>query len=152
MDIVLKILACTFLYGWLEYFVHRFDMHNRGSYRFKSHTIEHHGQGHMGVEQASLTQKNTSWGFIATLPITIPVALFWGWSFLLIWGLTCFWAGFAWTAVHRRIHNESGYWYAILLCPWYPLVKWNHLKHHNNPKRNYGGMFFFYTDTLALTL
>lgn len=98
----------------------------------------------MGTEQASLTQANAGTGFWYTLPITVPIAWFWGWSFLVCWAATCFWAGFSWTAVHRHIHGEPGYWYAWLLCPWLPLVRWNHLRHHANPRGHYGGMFWFF--------
>src|SRR3990172_313066 len=119
--IVLQVFACAVLYGWLEYAVHRWDMPPPGSYRFQSPTIEHHGRMHMGVEQASLTQANSGTGFWFTLPLTIPIAWLWGWSFLVCWAATCFWAGCAWTAVHRYIHGEPGYWYAWLLCPWLPV-------------------------------
>ena len=137
-----------FIYAWLEYIVHRFDMHKRGSLRFQSHTVEHHGQMHMGENQASLTQSDVAIVFW----FSFPLALLLGPTFTLCWAGMLFWAGFTWTAVHRHIHGEPGYWYAYILCPWLPLVRWNHLKHHANPKRNFGGMFWFLTDTVAFTL
>lgn len=149
---IISILICCTLYGWLEYVVHRFDMHSRGSYRFQSHTIEHHGQAHMGTEQASLTLKNSLQLFVYTIPITALFTYSIGWVYLICWTVTCIWASFAWTSVHRNIHDEPGYWYAYLLCPWLYFVRRNHLKHHDNPKRNYGGMFFFLTDPFMRTL
>ena len=151
-DVALQLLACAFLYGIAEHLVHRYDMHRPGSYRYWSHAVEHHGQGHMGVDQASLTQRNAWYGFLVTLPLTLPTAWLWGWSFLACWALTIFWAGFAWTAVHRHIHGEPGYGYAWLLCPWLPLVRWNHLRHHRNTKVGYGGLFFFLSDPPAWLL
>lgn len=147
-----SLLICILLYAILEYCIHRFDMHKRGSYRFQSHTIEHHGQMHMGVSQASLTLLNSAQLFFYTLPITFVFTYILGWTYLLCWSIMCLWASFAWTSVHRSIHDEPGYWYAYLLCPWLPLVRWNHLKHHKNPKKNFGGMFFFLTDPIMRTL
>lgn len=147
---IANIAIAVFLYAWIEYFVHRFDMHSRGSYRFQSHTVEHHGRMHMGTEQASLTQTNVGIAFWYTMPFTLVVE----WlspGFLFTWMAICFWAGFTWTAVHRCIHGERGYWYAYLLCPWLPIVRWNHLRHHASPRRGFGGMFWFLTDPLAGT-
>lgn len=152
MSWVLALSIAILHYAWLEYAVHRWDMHRQDSFRFHSHTIEHHGQYHMGKEQASLTQANVGVGFWYTLPFTLTVTYFWLPYYLVAWALVCFWAGFAWTAVHRNIHGEEGYWYAWVLCPWLPIVKWNHLLHHKNPKTRYGGMFWFLTDPVAGTL
>ena len=152
MIILVSISICIFLYGWLEYIVHRFDMHKKNSYRYQSHTIEHHGSMHMGVEQASLTLINSWQLFLYTLPLTALLTYIIGWTYFITWTITCIWASFAWTSVHRNIHNEKGYWYAYILCPWLPLVRWNHLRHHKNPRKNYGGMFFFLTDPFMKTL
>lgn len=46
---MLNLIVCIFLYAWLEYLVHRFDMHKIGSIRFKSHTVEHHGKNAYGI-------------------------------------------------------------------------------------------------------
>jgi len=101
----------------------------------------------MGVEQASLTQMNAGTLFWFTLPLTFTLGI-WLPGYIYVWAGFCFWAGFAWTAVHRNIHDEQGYWYAWILCPWLLIVKWNHLKHHENPRIRYGGMFWFLVDPL----
>lgn len=148
----MDLICCVLIYAWLEYFVHRFDMHKLGSPRFQSHTVEHHGRLHMGANQASLTQSDVAAVFWFSLPATLAMYYWVSPAFPVYWIGFLFWAGFAWTAVHRNIHGESGYWYAWLLCPWLPLVRWNHLRHHANPKRGYGGMFWFLTDTFAGTV
>lgn len=106
----------------------------------------------MGTEQASLTQLNAAIGFCFTLPLSLPIAWALGWSFVGVWAEFLCWAAFAWTAVHRNIHGERGFWYAWVLCPWLPIVKFNHLRHHANPKARFGGMFWFLTDPIAGTL
>lgn len=150
--LAIQMFAAVSLYAWIEYGIHRFDMHRPGSYRFESHTIAHHGRGGMAEDEASLTQTNVGSVFWLTLPLTIPIAWVWGWSFICCWAALLFWAGFTWTAVHRHIHGEPGYRYAYLLCPWLRAVRWNHLRHHACPRRAYGGLFFFLTDPIAGTL
>lgn len=146
--------ACVVLYAALEYGVHRWDMHRPQSRRFLSHTVEHHGQGHMGQHQASLSLRNVAEVYLLTSPATLAI----GWllgsgsAFGICWALFLVWSSFAWTAVHRNIHGEPGYWYAWLLCPWLATVKWNHLRHHANPKRGFGGMFWFISDVVMGTV
>lgn len=149
---MLYLMGAILEYAWLEYLVHRWDMHKPGSLRFKSHTIEHHGQMGMNEAQASLTQSDVGIAFWYTLPINLGISCLVGWQFLVAWALVLFWAGFTWTSVHRWIHGEPGYWYAQVLCPWAWTVRWNHLRHHRNPRKCFGGMFWFLTDTVMFTL
>ena len=151
MECLCLLALAVLKYAWLEYSVHRWDMHRKGSLRYRSHAVEHHGSDDMGEPQASLMQSDVAVGFWYTLPVTLAVSCLWSPAYLLAWATVCFWAGFAWTAVHRNIHGEPGYWYAWILCPWLPIVRSNHLLHHRFPRTRYGGMFWFLTDPIAGT-
>lgn len=142
---------CVLLYAGMESYVHR-EMHRAGSYRFHDHAVRHHRDGALDDDASAFTQKDVASAFVKTLPIMLPVAIAWSGWLLVVWGAFLVWAGFAWTAVHRRIHHVAGYWFAWLLCPWYPLVAWNHRRHHVRPTIGFGGMFWFISEPpLALS-
>jgi Fatty acid hydroxylase superfamily len=140
-------ILCLVLYTPLaEYAAHRWLMHypgmGRGSW-WREHAIEHHGKGRNDV--------NIDINALSVAAATSPMfvfAIFLGWAWVAFVLAACIGYAALWSSLHEAYHGVSENW--VTKLRFYDIWLKHHLKHHQQPTRNFGTVFIF-TDWLFRT-
>lgn len=132
-----------------EYVCHRWFMHKKQAiihwWKFREiydhHAIEHHGKGRLDIN----IDLPVYYHLILGLPILIGFLLA---NMPIAFGAflsTFFYHSYAWTKIHRQIHDLETNWFCKLwLKPsMFSQLKRHHLKHHENPKKNFGVVYLW---------
>lgn len=152
----LYLLATLLFLSAMEYFFHRWPMHNApfvrrwglGREAFESHAVLHHGRFYKdfagdrdpAARYVSLDLQPgylllgfaPLWGALCLLSLTFGLTLAAG---LLVHGTV-------WTAVHREMHEPEGRWFSRT-AP-YRLWRAYHKRHHENPGANFNVLLPFF--------
>jgi sterol desaturase/sphingolipid hydroxylase (fatty acid hydroxylase superfamily) len=140
-------ILCLVLYTPLaEYAAHRWLMHypgmGRGSW-WREHAIEHHGKSRNDV--------NIDINALSVVAATSPMfvfAIFLGWAWVAFVLAACIGYAALWSSLHESYHGVSENW--VTKFRFYDIWLKHHLKHHQQPTRNFGTVFIF-TDWLFRT-
>jgi sterol desaturase/sphingolipid hydroxylase (fatty acid hydroxylase superfamily) len=133
-------ILCLVLYTPLaEYAAHRWVMHYPGMGRhswWREHAIEHHGKGRNDV--------NVDINALSVVAATSPMfvfAIFLGWAWVAFVLFACIGYAALWSSLHESYHGVSENW--VTKFRFYDVWLKHHLKHHQQPTRNFGTVFIF---------
>lgn len=139
MRVLISLVLILLYIPMVEYAAHRWVMHKPHPWRtvfYTKHAIQHHGKHRYDV--------NISIHPITCLVSAIPLlvaSLLLGWSLALMTVAACFIYSWLWTSLHKAHHDLGCQW--IKRIPFYKLLRLHHLKHHEQPNRNFGAVFTF---------
>lgn len=127
--------------AFAEYFIHRWTMHRKcwwlpGSV-FNEHSIEHHHKERNDIN-IDLSVFNH---FLIGSPLIIATILLGWWACLAGLIATFFFHSYAWTKLHRAIHELEDNW--VGRSWFFKYFKKHHEDHHKRPGRNFAVVYIF---------
>ena len=138
-------LALSFIFMALaEYFIHRdwmhkpfFDRLSKFGWVYTHHAVEHHGKNRNDINIDLPVKLH----FMLGSPVLLIFFLIGGFQAILALSLIFLFHSYAWTKIHRAIHELEDNWVGRL--PFFWFFKDHHLKHHEIPNKNYAVVFIF---------
>ncbi len=144
LHILLHVLIFTAAYSIVEWWIHKYLMHRRGSQAYYyPHHVEHHGMGMLEPPHTDLHWTSGMWAWGLTCPIWLAFCI-WTWQpwtalAWLVWIQGSMWL---WSCCHRHMHTPAQHRWVEWL-PFYGPMYRHHMKHHDRPNRNLGAVYFF---------
>lgn len=134
---ILSLIGLVIYAHLAEYAAHRWMMHRPifpRSWFYREHAIEHHGRrrNDINIEISPLT--------VALLAAPALSACAWlGPWWLAAWVVGVHAYACAWTQIHKAHHDLGAAW--VKRLPGYAYSRRAHLRHHDQPHRNFGTVF-----------